>query len=161
MLASHEASRAPIRFTLIKTINRIFMCFLCAFRISKSRTAILKICSGFTPESPSDFRINNLCDIKECNCSTFMGFLYALRISEAEPLFWKFALVSPLSHPLILESPIYVISKNVTALYLYVFYVLCEYLKAGPLFWKFFLVSPLSHPLILGSPIFAISKVLC
>ena len=77
---------------------------------------------------------------------------------RAEPLFKKFTLFSPLSHPLILTSPVYAILKNVIALYLCAFYVLFEYLSAEPLFEKFTLISPPSHPLNLTSPSFMISN---
>ena len=59
------------------------MCFLCAFRISKSRIPILKIHPVFTPESPSDFDIASFYYIKECNCAIFMCFLCAFRISKS------------------------------------------------------------------------------
>ena len=65
------------------------MCFLCAFQISKSQTAILKIYPVFTPESPSDFGITNFCDIKECNCTTCMCFLCAYRISMSQTAILK------------------------------------------------------------------------
>ena len=62
--------------------SNVIALYLCAFRISESRTAILKIYTVFTPESPSDFGIINFCDIKECNCATFMCFLCDYRISK-------------------------------------------------------------------------------
>ena len=77
---------------------------------------------------------------------------------RAEPLFKKFTLFSPLSHPLISASPVFAILKNVIALYLYAFYVLFEYLRAEPLFEKFTLLSPPSYPLNLASPILMISN---
>ena len=80
------------------------------------------------------------------------------RYLRAEPLFKKFTQFSPLSHPLILTSPVFAILKNVIALYLCAFYVLFEYLRAEPLFEKFTLISPPSHPLNLTSPIFATSQ---
>ena len=67
-------------------------------------------------------------------------------------------MVSPLSHPLNLTSPVFAILKNVIALYLCAFYVLFEYLRAELLFEKFTLISPPSHPLNLTSPIFATSQ---
>ena len=126
------------------------MCYLCASRISKSRIAILKIYPVFTPQSPSNFDITNFCDIKDI----YVLFEYL----RAELLFWKFTLVPPWSHPLILALPVIAISKNVIALHLCASYVLFKYLRAEPLFIKFILFSPLSCPLILASPIFAISK---
>ena len=59
------------------------MCVLCDFRISKSRTPILKIYPVFTPESLSNFGITSFCDTKEYNCATCICFLCAFRISKS------------------------------------------------------------------------------
>ena len=89
----------------------------------------------------------------------WLRYIYVLfEYLRAGPLFGKFTLISPPSHPLNLASPIFMISNNVIALHLCSFYVLFRFLRAEPLFKKFTLFSTLSHRLILASPLFTILK---
>ena len=88
------------------------MCFLCAYRISKSRTPVKKIHPVLTPESPSDFGIASFCNIKEYHCATFMCFLCAFQLPKSRTAVLKFY---PGYTP-DLASPSFAISKNVIAL---------------------------------------------
>ena len=94
------------------------MCSLFAFQISKSRTPILKSYAVFTPDLPSDFWHRWILRYQRM----WLRYIYELfEYLRAELLFQKFTLVSILSHPLILPSPIFAISKNVIALHLCAF----------------------------------------
>ena len=124
-------SSHPLNLTspIFATSQNLIVQHLCAFQISKSRIAILKIYPVFTPASPSDFGITNFCNITVCNSATFMCFLCAFQISESRTVILK---IYPGFTPQSLSgltSPILAISKNGIALHLCAFYVLLEYLR--------------------------------
>ena len=83
---SHPLILASPVFAILKNVIALY---LCAFQISKSRTAIWKIYPDFTPASPSDFGITNFCDITQCKSATFIYFLCAFQIFRSQTAIWK------------------------------------------------------------------------
>ena len=71
-LFSHLSRPLILTSPVFAILKNVIALYLCALRISKGRTVILKIYPDFTPESPSDFGIANFSDIEECNYTTFM-----------------------------------------------------------------------------------------
>ena len=135
LLPSHNASRAPVRFALIKNKLAGYLCvFYVLFGYLRAEPLFLKFTLFSSLSHPLILTSPVFAILKNVIALYLCGFYVLFEYLRAEPLFEKFTLISPPSHPLNLTSPIFATSQNLIVQHLCAFYVLYKYLRAESLF---------------------------